>query len=237
LLGEHPESSVNLVRALLVSHTVIPEPCSDLLTDTDLLRNTCGYGQVDDSALLRSIENDVTLIAEDTIQDKRHHFYQVPVPEDFTASGRHNREITVALAYYPPVRSTRIDYKASRIEFRLVTAPDLDQVTRMFNRATHKDDYERIPELPNATVKSTARSKGTVQSATWCFRQFNARSPLRNQRLFVVVTRNDQSWGEELTGVEESYALVVCFRDRENQNARLFTQLRNRLQERVRARV
>ncbi|GBE30635.1 serine protease AprX [bacterium BMS3Bbin04] len=237
LLTENPESGVNLVRALLVSHAVIPAPCTDLLPDADKLRQVCGYGQVDDRALLRSIENDVTLIAEDTLRDKRHHFYEVPVPDDFTTSGRRERELSVALAYLPPVRSTRIDYKASRIEFRLVTATDLDQVTQMFNRATPKDEYKSIPELSGASLRSTIRSKGTVQNATWCFRQFNARSKLRNQRLFVVVTRNDQSWGEGLTNIEEPYALSVCFRDRENESARLFTQLRNRLQERVRARV
>ncbi|HEC11832.1 MAG TPA: S8 family peptidase [Acidiferrobacteraceae bacterium] len=237
LLTENPESGINLVRALLVSHAVIPVPCINLLPDTDTLRQICGYGQVDDRALLRSIENDVTLIAEDTLRDKRHHFYEVPVPDDFTTSGRRERELTVALAYLPPVRSTRIDYKASRTEFRLVTATDLDQVTQMFDRATPKDEYKSIPELSGASLGPTIRSKGTVQNATWCFKQFNARSKLRNQRLFVVVTRNDQPWGEGLTNIEEPYALAVCFRDRENERARLFTQLRNRLQERVRARV
>jgi len=237
LLAENPESGVNLVRALLVSHAANPKACMDLLPDTDMLRKICGYGQVDSRALLRSIENDVTLIAEDTLRDKRHHFYEIPVPDDFVTSGRRDRELAVALSYLPPVRSTRSDYKASRIEFRLVTAPDLDQVSRMFDRGTPDHEYERIPELSNASIKSTVRSKGTVQSATWHFRQINARSKLLKQRLFVVVTRNDKPWGEGLTGVEEPYALTVCFRDRENQNARLFTQLRNRLQERVRARA
>lgn len=237
LLAENPECGANLVRALLVSHAAVPGPCSDLLPDADTRRRICGYGQVDGSALLRSIENDVTLIDEDTLRDKHHHFYEIPVPDDFVTSGKRDREIIVALSYLPPVRSTRIDYKASRIVFRLVTGPDLDQVSRMFDKATPKSDYESIPELPKASVKSTVRSKGTVQSATWQFRQFNDRSKLRSQRLFVVVTRNDQPWGVDLTGMEERYALVVCFRDRENQNARLFTQLRNRLQERARARV
>lgn len=237
LLAENPGSGINLVRALLVSHAAVPGPCIDLLPDADVRRKICGYGQVDGRALLRSIENDVTLTAEDTLRDKRHHFYEIPIPDDFVTSGQRDRELTVTLSYLPPVRSTRIDYKASRIVFRLVTGPDLDQVSRMFDKATPKSDYESIPELPKASVKSTVRSKGTVQSATWRFRQFNTRSKLRNQRLFVVVTRNDQPWGVDLTGTEEPYALVVCFRDRGNQNARLFTQIRNRLQERVRARV
>ena len=52
--------------------------------------------------------------------------------------------MTVALAYTPHVRSTRVDYKASRIEFKVVTGPGLDHVSTMFNKATEKDDYENI---------------------------------------------------------------------------------------------
>lgn len=108
----------------------------------------------------------------------------------------------------------------------------------MFNKATDREKYERIPELDtNRDICSTVRGGGTVQAATWRFSQFNRTSRLRNNRLFVVVTRNDHPWGEAHSGAEEAYALVVCLRDRENQEARLYTALRNRLQARARARA
>ena len=100
-----------------------------------------------------------------------------------------------------------------------------------------RDEYERIAELPRANVGPQARDKGTVQASTWRFTQFNNRSTLRNKRLFVVVTRNDFPWGEPHGAAEEPYALVVCLRDHENEEARLYTELRNRLQARARARA
>jgi hypothetical protein len=237
VLRAHPDATNNLIRALLVAHAEIPEPSQALFDNVKVAQKICGYGRVQEVALLRSLENDVTLIAEDTITNDRHHFYEIPLPEDFFSVGRRLREITVALATTPPIRSTRIDYKASRIDFRVVLASDLDQVTRMFNAATDRDDYESIPELGNASLKSTVRSKGTVQSATWRFRQFNARSRLPTNRLFAVVTRNDFPWGKTMTGTDEAYGLVACLRDRQNETARLYTQIRNRIRERARIQV
>lgn len=60
---------------------------------------------------------------------------------------------------------------------------------------------------------------------------------MRRNRLFVVMTHNDLSWGESHSASQERYALVVALRDRENDAARLYTQIRNRLQARVRARL
>jgi hypothetical protein len=153
------------------------------------------------------------------------------------SSGRRPREIAVALAHTPFVRSTRIAYKATRLDFRLVAAEDLDHAAAVFNRATDRDEYERFGELPNASVGPQARDKGTVQTSTWRFTQFNNRSTLRNKRLFVVVIRNDYPWGESHSAAEEDYALVVCLRDRENEQARLYTEIRNRLQARTRGRA
>nr|VFJ99300.1 MAG: hypothetical protein BECKLFY1418B_GA0070995_11412 [Candidatus Kentron sp. LFY] len=192
---------------------------------------------MDETALRRSLENVVTLIAGGPIGNKRHHFYEIPIPDEFTSSGQRLREIAVALACTPVVRSTRIKYRASRIDFRLVAAPDLDRVATMFNKATEKDDYENIPEFKKGVIGKTARSKGTVQADLWRFKSFDSRSALRNGRLFLVVTRNDFPWGESLCKAEESYSLVICLRDRENKKARLYTQIKNRLRNRMRARL
>ena len=119
ILGELPEASVDLCRALLVSHARIPAACSDLFADDEsALRKVTGYGLVDRSALYRSMENCVTLWAEESIENRHHHFYEVPVPNEFWSQGRRAREITVAVAYRPPVRTTRIDYRAVAISFK-----------------------------------------------------------------------------------------------------------------------
>ena len=107
----------------------------------------------------------------------------------------------------------------------------------MFNKATDKEDYERIPELYGRNIANNIRGKGTVQAATWKFTQFSKNARLRNQRLFVVVTRNDHPWGEPHSKTNEKYSLAVCFRDRTNQNARLYSQVRTLLRARERTRV
>jgi hypothetical protein len=237
ILSEYAEANRDIIRALLVCHAAIAESSKMLFEDKEMLRKVCGYGQVDSRALFRSLENEVTMMATGEIPNKSHHFYEVPIPEDFLSNGRRLREISIGMSYTPYVRSTRISYKASRIDFKLVTATDLDYVTTMFNKATERADYDNIPELSNRNVSSTVRGKGTVQAATWMFSQFNNRSKLRNNRLFVVVTRNDYPWGKPHSATFEQYGLVVCFRDRTNQEARLYTQLQANLQARERARA
>jgi hypothetical protein len=107
----------------------------------------------------------------------------------------------------------------------------------MFNKATSKEDYDAIPEMSGALVGATLRGKGTVQADTWRFSTITKKSKLVTNRLFLVVTRNDFSWGEALCDEEESYSLVACIRDRENEEARLYTQIRTQIQARLRARV
>ena len=238
VLLEHPEANSNFIRALLCLNAVMPPPCKDLIDQNKEFRRVCGYGKVDERALLRSLEFAVTLKAEGAIENKKHHFYEIPVPAEFTNGGKRRlREIAAALAYTPPVRSTRMKYRATRIDFRLVSGPDLDYVTKMFNKATQQDDYERIQEFKTGLIGQQARSKGTNQADFWQFLQFNANSKLRKQKLFIVVTRNDHPWGESLCNFEENYSLLVSMRDWENENARLYTQIKTQLEAKLRLRV
>lgn len=230
VLHEYPDATANFLRAQLCLNAVIPEASQQLMEQNKALKGICGYGMVDETALSRSSENAVTLITDGKIENKRHHFYEIPVPSDFTSGGKKRlREIAVALAYTPPVRSTRIKYRATRIDFRLVAARDLQHVTMMFNKATIKEDYKNINELAGSIIGQSVRSKGTVQADFWRFKQFTSISKLRTQKLFVVVTRNDFPWGESLCESEEDYSLLVSFRDKENSQAKLYSQIQARL--------
>ncbi|TAK83144.1 MAG: S8 family peptidase [Betaproteobacteria bacterium] len=235
ILVEHPAADHNLLRALLVAHARCPRPSEELLASrADRLR-LCGYGKVDDRALERSNEQEVTLIANDAIPDRHHHFYEVPLPDSFLEGRQRAREITVALAHSPAVRTTRISYKSCEMEFRLVRADDLDHITRTFNAATSCEDYQRIGEANGSHVGARNRGAGTVQADSWIINRVTAQR--RSQKLFVVVTRIDESWGRDLTLTEEPYSLVVAIRDRENAEARLYAQIQARLRVRVQPRI
>ena len=140
--------------------------------DAEACRNVAGYGCVNRSALYRSTDDSVTLWATETIPNRSHHFFEVPIPDEFWAGGGRVRELTVALAYRPPVRTTRVDYRASRMGFKLVQAASLDDVTGWFNAAVDAEGLDSIPERTGGRgLTETIRSRGTVQASTWRFTQ------------------------------------------------------------------
>jgi hypothetical protein len=235
IVAAHPEADHNLLRALLVAHARWPEAAESLLSDKHELLRVCGYGKVEEVALERSTEQDVTLIAGDAIPDRHHHFYEIPLPEELMAGRQRTREITVALAHSPAVRTTRVSYKSCDMEFRAVWADDIARVIRMFNATTSREEYQRISEAQNARIGPRNRGPGTVQVDTWVLRRVTAQR--RNQRLFIVVTRIDEAWGRDLTLTAEPYSLTVVLRDRENAEARIYSQIQARLRARVQARV
>jgi len=234
LLNQYPEASANLLRAMLVNHADIPSPCEAAFPDAlrGHIRQVTGYGKVDPDTLFRSTDYEVILLAEDAIENDRHQFYELPLPEPFLRSNRATRVLRISLAYCPPVRTTRIDYAATRISFRLVRGTSLENVQNHFNNATKKE-FETIPDASstNRKVTSTEREKGTIQSSIWTFRQLN---PVN--RYFVVVTRQDKDWGVSLCNSLENYGVVVTVSDRENAEPRLYTQIQERIREQVRAR-
>ena len=237
ILAEMPGASVDLCRALLVAHARTPGPSADLYRgDDNVLRDITGYGLVDRSALNRSLEECVTLWAEESIEDRRHHFYEIPVPAEFWQGGRRARELTIALAYRPPVRTTRVNYRAVGISHKLVQANSLDEIARRFNAAV---DINATTELKERTsgrsTPETVRSRGTVQASKWAFTQPSA--AMRGRHWFVVVTRNDPPWGTSLASEREPYALVVTLSDRLAQRPRLYTRIEAQLRARARARV
>jgi len=237
LLAAVPDASPNLLRALIGAHARWPQACETLLgpgnrpEGRDRLLQLIGYGCVDDTALYRSLDHTVTLLAEERIGNDQHHFFELPLPASFWANGRRNREITVALAYSPEVRTTRLDYRRAKLWFSLVVAASLDEVTQAFrrNREQGMGEHDNGRWLPNDT-----RKNGTLQVSRWAFRQ----APARGDKVFVVVTRQDSAWSQdEHRAEDEPYALAVVLADREQANAQLYAQVQVMLQARAQARA
>lgn len=235
LLAAVPDASPNLLRALIGAHARWPEACEALLGPSnkpegrDRLLQLIGYGRVDDTALYRSLDHTVTLLAEERIGNDQHHFFELPLPESFWSNGRRPREITLALAYSPEVRTTRLDYRRAKLWFNLVVAANLDDVTQAFRRKREQGmgEHGNGRWLPN-----DARKNGTLQVSRWTFRQ----APSRGDKVFVIVTRQDSAWSqEEHRAEDEPYALAVVLADRAN--AQLYAQVRAELQARAQARA
>ncbi len=235
LLAAVPDASPNLLRALIGAHSRWPEACETLLgpgnrpEGRERFLQLIGYGRVDDTALYRSLDHTVTLLAEERIGNDQHHFFELPLPASFWANGRRSREIAVALAYSPEVRTTRLDYRRAKLWFNLVVAANLDEVTQAFRR----NREEGMGEHSNGRwLSNDARKNGTLQVSRWTFRQ----APSRGDHVFVVVTRQDSAWSqEEHRAEEEPYALAVVLADREQANAQLYAQVQAMLQARAQA--
>ena len=240
LAGRFPENSVNLVRAILACHASWTEPAIQLLNadrnaaGRESLLKLMGYGRVAKDALIESEEQVVTLYTEDRIGNNHNQFYELPLPDELWSAGKRQRQISIALAYSPEVRTTRLDYKQTKLSFSLVEADSLDQVAEAFTRGREQG----IPELPGGrSISGDMRKPGTLQSSTWTFKI----APRSGQRkLFIVVTRQDANWSIQ-QDIYEPYALSVVIRDRENTTVNLHERIsaivQARVQERERARV
>lgn len=237
LLRAVPEASHNLLRALLGAHADWPAPSVPLLNPNDnaegreRLTRLVGYGCINDSALEQSLDNVVSLICEEQIGNDRCQFYAVPIPEELWEGGRRTREVTVALAYSPIVRTTRLDYRMTKLKFNLVVANDLDAVATAFQR----DRDQGLPERgTNRWLSGEDRQAGTLQVSRWRFQQ------RPHGQVYVVVTRQDASWST-VSEEPEPYAICVSIADRSNLESRLYAHvqaiLRARIDQRARTRV
>jgi hypothetical protein len=238
LLKEYGAASANLLRALLVAHASAPALDTSSLRPEfskpkDTLRHW-GYGQINPDRLVHSVEHCVSIFAEATIRKDQHHFYELPLPADFLQPGRGSRRISIGLSHLPPVRTTRLEYRACKMAFRLVAATDLDELSRVFMQTKKDAREDLIKEFRPGFPSSTARGRGSVQAARYKIDQLPGGSEAL--RLFVVVTQSVLSWGDALVTDDEPYALAIVIEERDRQDVRYFTQMQAKLQQRARER-
>ncbi|MER1051136.1 S8 family peptidase [Pseudomonas aeruginosa] len=246
LLNEYPTSSANLLRAMLVNQAYLPDEVATTFSkdfkkaykegqnthNRDAARDVAGYGEVSESDLFRSSDNTVVLLSEQSIEKDSSQFFELPLPADFLRTGIATRELTVTLAYSPAVRTTRVEYLATQISFRLVKGTSLDEVQKHFNQVNKADAETRNDDaVPNRDISAQQRSRGTVQSSRWTFKRRNP-----DEKWFVVVVRQDREWNHPDVLDEEPYALVVTVADRDNENAQLYTQIQAVIAQQVEAR-
>jgi hypothetical protein len=235
LLQDLPGATPNLLRAMLGAHAYWPAATKTLLTvadktqTKDRITRLVGYGQVNDAALYRSLDDAVTLLAEEQIANNQHHIFELPTSENFWQGRGRTREVSVALAYSPEVRTTRLDYRKSKLSFSLVTAGSLAEVEQGFQRNRAKGMRERGT---NRWLSNQDRKDGTLQVSRWTFQQALA----KQQKVFVVVTRQDTAWAID-DGALELYALALVLTDRENASALLYAQVNAEIQLRAQARA
>jgi len=224
VLGAYPALTANGVRALLLASAEPTQPV--IKSDREAVAREqqarlTGYGRVSAERAEASDDHRAVLLAEEVMRVNDVHVFTVPVPSSFTESGGWRR-ITVALAYDPPVRPTRLDYMASRMDFWAFRGVTVEQVRNAY--AAPAEDTNTVPAtLTNPHLElqpsTTLRSPGTNQWASRTFPQLFK----DGHRELVIVVRNTNHWDGD--GNKQHYALAVVL-ERDPWRSALYAELR-----------
>lgn len=207
----YPDSSANLIRALVSLSARIPEGVRPA-DNGDRLR-AFGHGRPAVERATESGGNRTVLVYEGLIPVDDAVVHAIPVPEEF-ARGRSPRRIRVAIAFDPPVRRQRREYLAGQIKVDLVRNMDLAEIADIFS-AQDTDDATPLPRnrrRPDLVPGTNSFTKSTVLVREWLPKQLNVDD---GDTYYLVVTHRMAPWANQLSDAytEQSYAVAVELAD------------------------
>jgi hypothetical protein len=209
LLRRFPSATANLLRALLVGASEVPQEAVERLAglDKDAVRHVCGHGLADLERAAFSDDARVVLYAEDELAYDYFAVYEVPIPSEYQA-GKGRRAIRVTLAFDPPVRHRRKDYIGTKMSFRLVRGCTSEFIFEHYKKRSTPDGP--IPELPKRfdcafDMGSTQRETGTVQTGRVVFQ----RDLSQYGDAYYLIVRCEAGWAVSLPEQKQRFALVV----------------------------
>lgn len=232
----YPDSSANLIRALLVAGAAPTAPAN---TIGDLHRRTGMYGNGRPSSR-RSIDSEArrtTMTYDGAMPIDTVQIHPLPVPEIFRRGSGGERTITVALAYDPPVRRQRREYLASSMKVNIYRDIDPDELAEMLIKQDPDDSQDLIADRRRLkmTPGSNSFTNSTLQLQRWtASRSFTD----DDETFFVVVTHKAQTWARSRSDYEtQSYALTVTLEDQHLVQADLHQLLTQQVRVPARARI
>jgi hypothetical protein len=229
VLHRYPGASANLIRALIGS-SCAPITLPAGLSRKERRRITGNGLPVEANALDSGVQR-VAMTFDGSIDPDTVMIHPVPIPEVF-ARERSWRRITLALAFDPPVRRTRREYRATSMSVELVRAMSLEEVEVTWRRQpTDSGQRLRLPEegrRPKLEPGIQECGDSTLQVRSW-----------RTDRLdvddgdiyYAVVAHAPSRWLKEA----QRYALVITLEDEEREEIDLYAAVQPRA--RVRSRV
>ncbi|QWF23666.1 S8 family peptidase [Nocardioides sp. LMS-CY] len=232
VLGQYPELNGNSVRALLlVGADQIPTYLDSGAPARQDERRLTGYGRVSPERSEMSDDHRVVLLSQHTIRVNQAHFYRVAIPSSFRVAGG-RIDLSVALAFDPPVRVTRLDYLASKMSFQAFHGPSLEEVRLAYVKAATEEDLEDDVALTPSGLRGrldlqpadTERSRGANQLGRYVRHQKVADD--RPDEL-VIAVRNQNRW--DVDNAEQRYSLAVMLQ-RDTGHPSIYAELRAELE-------
>lgn len=241
VFGQPP--SANAVRAVLGVCTTPPHCDAEWILNADNKEaweklQLVGYGACLLDRIVFSREHDVCLISEDELPEDRWHIYALPIPQDFLGD-QSMRGITVAMAYDPPVRSSRREYLARTMWVEVLKGMTMPQIEKYRGPFSGKG---KAPSLPTSAILDLRPTKEPVQWSTLQVRRrvwkatprFNTVEQAENPVLHVVVgCQHRFATGED---TPQRYALAIRLWH-ESERVNIYQKLREHIRVRAIERV
>lgn len=253
LFTKFPNSTSNMIRALLANSALIPTEIPPMLQGgkAEQVKNQIriyGYGQPNLERSLFSAENYVVLqIDNEAIPVGFFRMYEIPAlpSEFFDKPGK--RSLSVTLAFDPPTRPTRGDsYLGVTMEFHVFKNLDPEVIKQAFMKASAKNQTEEFTKLSlkdlekeygsgirvNLSPGSQLRSKGTLQKGQTLIkskRGYSSDSPL------YIVVSCARKWAKEGEVDLQRFSLVVSI-NHSDPEVDLYNRLRAKIATQLRIR-
>ena len=236
VLNAYGNASANLIRALIASSATEPGPARRI-TESPNRQRVYGNGLPNSHRATISDTKRVTMMFDgemgvDTVQ-----IHPIPVPESFRGGPARQRNITVALAFDPPVRRQRREYLASTMKFDIYRDIDPQELAEILERQDPDDPNEPIKDRRRLKMKPGTSSllNSTVQVRTWSRQQSFIDD---TAQFYIAVTNKAQTWARDLEGYSrQRYALTVTLGDEFLTEIDLYQELRNEIQQLTRVRI
>ncbi len=205
VLGRYPQLSARAVRALVLASVRSVDSIVEGASENHAIkvqRHLSGFGRVDAERAERSTDHRVVLLAEEWLLPDQVHFYTVPVPKAFFRPGR--KDLTVALAFDPETRVTRLTYLASRMSVFAYRGVSVDDARAKFTASQGEPPEKLESRKIDLSPSDTDRLLGANQAASKCWRQSWKRD---EHDELVIVVRNTNRWAA--SDQSQPYALAV----------------------------
>jgi hypothetical protein len=243
VLTRYPRASANPVRALVLLSAREARAVTTLFPGAADRLRVGGAGTPDPDLAVSCGGNRVVLTFEGEMDCDTTVIHPVPIPAEFTR-GRRRRWIRVAVACDPPVRRTRREYVAGRLQTAMLRATDADEVQDIFRRQPSAQARRADPSLTSVALPTNRRrlklrpGPDDVTRTTAYVSEFSSVQLQEDDgdTYYLTVTHQKSPWQNLAEYTSQRYAVAVELID-EDATIDLYNLIRARIQARLRARA
>lgn len=253
MMNVYPDASRNLIKALLISSSKIPNnlPLGLPIPDSSIsnvnylkILSIYGHGKPNFENAKMSNDDRVVFVYDGSIQIDHVRYFTINLPDEFINT-KGEKEISVTLVFDPIIRKQRADYLGTRMEFHLFRNVSIDDVQLKYNKMDlteinneDEDSEGKIPEElvgyeiklrpTNSLRKKSNHQKGSVK--------MTHRSEINGTFPLVLALVCQKRWKMD-ENTMQNFAVVVTLEH--SQHIDLYNRIKtvNRIESQARPRV